>query len=479
MKTNQFIFAVLTAAFLSVANYAAAQVTIGGGNSPVAGAILDLNSTAKGGLLLSNVSIVDLGQIPENAPNVFPGISGATTEQKQALAGMIVWNTNDSLAPNGDGLYLWDGNKWNYTGGSDGLAILPPPPTPPPPVPISAPTMCSNPVPDVTFSHYNLGADTNQFNTGEYATLSPAKQQIRYLADCTPDEAVNVWGDLYQWGRIADGHEKRDAPLFGTVGICPNGQLDDNGQIAFGTSRYGHFIEGKDESIDNNDYNWRSLKIDLWGNGKLYTVGQTDNQGGVFYNGNYYQNTVRLMSQNDPCPTGWRVPTQDEWERLFNYDCKPNTTGGNIASIPTAGKTTTTRGTGNELTWVSVSGGKANINWANTKGNTGGHAVYKTADWEEAIGASGYFYNVNWSSTDKRLYDAAAPEPLLFLPAAGRRYFDNGCSVENLSLYGHYWSSTNYDNTKRMILYFNNTGLYPDLFSYYSTYGCSVRCVKE
>ncbi|MDR1592018.1 MAG: fibrobacter succinogenes major paralogous domain-containing protein [Prevotellaceae bacterium] len=123
MKTNQFIFAAFTAAFLSVANYAAAQVTIGGSDLPKAGTIVDLNpqNGVKGGLLLSNVELTSLTAIPATFPNA--GAISTPTE-KQALAGMIVWNANDYLIPNGDGLYLWDGSKWNYWGGSDGVDIL-------------------------------------------------------------------------------------------------------------------------------------------------------------------------------------------------------------------------------------------------------------------------------------------------------------------------------------------------------------------
>ncbi|MDR1591773.1 MAG: hypothetical protein LBS16_02665 [Prevotellaceae bacterium] len=127
MKKN-FLFAALTAAFLSVAPFMAAQVTIGGGDPPKAGAILDLNSSSgeKGGLLLSNVSITSLNAIPYDVDtDVFPGITSTNHDtEKGKLAGMIVWNTNDLLAPNGDGLYLWDGSKWNYIGGSDGVDIL-------------------------------------------------------------------------------------------------------------------------------------------------------------------------------------------------------------------------------------------------------------------------------------------------------------------------------------------------------------------
>ncbi|MDR1592063.1 MAG: IPT/TIG domain-containing protein [Prevotellaceae bacterium] len=108
MKTNQFIFAAFTAAFLSVANYAAAQVTIGGSDLPKAGTILDLNSTTKGGLALSNVSLTDLNTIPVG----FPGINSptdVTPEVKAKLTGAIVYNINSDICL---GVYVWDGNLW-------------------------------------------------------------------------------------------------------------------------------------------------------------------------------------------------------------------------------------------------------------------------------------------------------------------------------------------------------------------------------
>ncbi|MDR1654181.1 MAG: hypothetical protein LBS01_11170, partial [Prevotellaceae bacterium] len=69
MKTNLFIFAAFVAAFLSVATFSAAQVTIGGSDLPKAGTILDLNSTTKGGLLLSNVELKAVNVIPASFPN--------------------------------------------------------------------------------------------------------------------------------------------------------------------------------------------------------------------------------------------------------------------------------------------------------------------------------------------------------------------------------------------------------------------------
>ncbi|MDR1592104.1 MAG: fibronectin type III domain-containing protein [Prevotellaceae bacterium] len=118
-KSNQFLFAALVAAFLSVANYAAAQVTIGGSDLPKAGTIVDLNpqNGVKGGLALSNVYLTDLEKIPVG-DNLFPGIDETNNDVNPNLTGAIVYNTNEWLYPSSIGLYAWDGNKWNYIGGS-------------------------------------------------------------------------------------------------------------------------------------------------------------------------------------------------------------------------------------------------------------------------------------------------------------------------------------------------------------------------
>ncbi|MDR0866731.1 MAG: fibrobacter succinogenes major paralogous domain-containing protein [Candidatus Symbiothrix sp.] len=92
-----------------------AQVTIGGASDPQAGAILDLNSTVKGGLILSNVAITDLSEIPAS------GFVGITSVQatNAALTGTIVYNTNENAEKKiKKGLYVWDGNDWQPVSGS-------------------------------------------------------------------------------------------------------------------------------------------------------------------------------------------------------------------------------------------------------------------------------------------------------------------------------------------------------------------------
>jgi hypothetical protein len=84
-----------------------AQVTIGGLNAPKAGALLDLNSGAKGGLILSNVALDNIGEIPAG----FPGMTPENTDAAKAqLKGAMIYNTNPNTCV---GVHAWDGNHWS------------------------------------------------------------------------------------------------------------------------------------------------------------------------------------------------------------------------------------------------------------------------------------------------------------------------------------------------------------------------------
>jgi uncharacterized protein (TIGR02145 family) len=88
-----------------------AQVTIGGLTDPATGAILDLNSDNKGGLLLSNVSLTDVYTIPAD----FPGVTTVTPEVKAEFTGAMVYHTGENGIP--AGIYVWNGYVWMPAGG--------------------------------------------------------------------------------------------------------------------------------------------------------------------------------------------------------------------------------------------------------------------------------------------------------------------------------------------------------------------------
>jgi hypothetical protein len=106
---------------------------------------------------------------------------------------------------------------------------------------------------------------------------------------------TNSYGDLYQWGRRADGHQCRTSPTTAT--------LSSTDQPA-----HGDFI-----TVNSGNYDWRSPQNDnLW-------------QG--------------VNGVNNPCPSGYRLPTNAELdsERL---SWSANSSAGAFASalkLPMAG----------------------------------------------------------------------------------------------------------------------------------------------
>ena len=104
-----------------------------------------------------------------------------------------------------------------------------------------------------------------------------------------------AYGDLYQWGRRADGHQCRNSPTTATLSSVDQPE-------------HGDFI-----IAPNNPKDWRSPQNDnLW-------------QG--------------VNGVNNPCPSGYRIPTEAE----LDAECliwSPNNAAGAYASplkLPMAG----------------------------------------------------------------------------------------------------------------------------------------------
>lgn len=86
----------------------------------------------------------------------------------------------------------------------------------------------------------------------------------------TSSTDTEAYGDLYQWGRETDGHEKRNSSITSTLSISD-------------TPGHGNFI-----TVNSGNYDWRSSQNNtLW-------------QG--------------VNGINNPCPEGFRIPTAAEWE---------------------------------------------------------------------------------------------------------------------------------------------------------------------
>ena len=112
------------------------------------------------------------------------------------------------------------------------------------------------------------------------------------VATSSTDAAA--YGDLYQWGRTTDGHEKRNSTVVA-------------GPVASGSEGANFITNG----TTPND--WLSTQDDTrWGATK---------------------------TANDPCPTGYRVPTETELnaERLLFATSNAAGAFGSVLKLPVAG----------------------------------------------------------------------------------------------------------------------------------------------
>ncbi|MDR1877221.1 MAG: fibrobacter succinogenes major paralogous domain-containing protein [Flavobacteriaceae bacterium] len=249
-----------------------AQVIIGG-DDYAAGSLLSLNSTMRGGLQLSNVKLTIVTEIPLD----FPGITQSnqnTDQTKSNFRGSVVFNTNSSFG-SGKGIYAWDGEKWDYIGGGIGI----------PTGRVAYRNSIYGAITGwVDFMSYNLGA--TPMSIEQQMAYPNISQSSETFTEATATEFTKLFGDLYQWGRKTDGHEKVWSTTSSTR--VPVDNFDNVG--------HGNFITGSDWLAGINN------KLGRWGSVDPDTPQSTINSKGV----------------NDPCPDGFRVPSLSDWQSILN-----------------------------------------------------------------------------------------------------------------------------------------------------------------
>jgi uncharacterized protein (TIGR02145 family) len=188
----------------------------------------------------------------------------------------------------------------------------------------------------LSFMCFNLGANNNatiNYQKTYSITFSPENDPTTGLHTYVSGEE-DVYGDLFQWGRIADGHEDRNVnnnpaePASGlTVSDIGNGNKCSHPsnadtprpyyQVKQGTKWYGKFISGP--------ANWnptdQSIVDQLWRSGRF-----TQNDPCAHYKSNdgsyqlFWHTGTDNTNGSEACSdagTGWRIPTQPEWGELY------------------------------------------------------------------------------------------------------------------------------------------------------------------
>jgi len=307
------------------------------------------------------------------------------------------------------------------------------------------------------FLTYNLGANPN---------LSPKEQMKQVYAASQND--IRVYGGFYQWGRKDAGHTLRcnmaDAPAY---------FLNANGVDGYPIASYNPATDTKfvwHASLTSGWWaNGEVNNSNLWGNG--CTVGTRCPTSGAAAgtdacptaSGCFGGNNNVSKRPNDPCPSGYRVPTEHEWA-LLGWEGGNSTTNTKDENTSITNDITVSK---SGLVWVRVCNGFINGSWS--ANNMCGYAIYDKSVWDAA-------YPSPPPSLTTDLTSPSAPTPLLFLPAAGFRDYYDGV-VYDVGTYGYYWSSTVNSNFS-YFLYITSGNVFANV-SNVRAIGLSVRCVAE
>jgi len=139
----------------------------------------------------------------------------------------------------------------------------------------------------------------------------------------TRSSDTDAYGDLYQWGRLTDGHEKRNSST-----IFSNAYSDTPGN--------SYFLK-----VINSPYDWR-----------------------IPQNNNLWQG---VSGTNNPCPDGFRLPTETDWY-YESLSWSPNNREGAFAS-PLKLTVTGYRGSSNG----TIDMGSYGYYWSST--------IFSTSSW--------------------------------------------------------------------------------------------------
>jgi hypothetical protein len=279
----------------------------------------------------------------------------------------------------------------------------------------------------LSFMCFNLGADPSLGIDGQKNfNISFTNDYMSGHHPYTTGEE-DVYGDFFQWGRIADGHEERNGGVenfaslsdgdIGSGGICSSVydlQNRPTNQIKKTSPGYGKFIRGGSNWNPISDQATINL---LWSSGR-----RVDNDPCAHYeeDGSYHEFWhADGESSSDPAcgasNTNWRIPTQAEWSELYR-----------------------------------------------------GGTLFGLGDDAEA---NTWYWNLTLPGGYELLPDGVTTT--LFLPANGFRLSNSG-GLNSTGTRGLYWSSTATNN----VLSFSNNYVDPTVTLEHSL-GLALRCIKN
>jgi uncharacterized protein (TIGR02145 family) len=310
-------------------------------------------------------------------------------------------------------------------------------------------------------SGYGIDANGVRYLTlqkGENGTVKGGTMKVALLnlgqsADCTPEGGyvpnndAGDLGDFYQWGRIADGHQNtvwskpttgtsranQITPMTGGVKTSAVINYKDGGtvpsyndlthQVESSTKYYGKFIYSTGSGAANGDADWyynSGHDNSLWGSTKSSTTRASD-----------ISLSDWTYSSNNPCPSGWHVPSRWNFLDLYKGD-------GSTTTFPTSAEQ---QYQGTDNTWA--------FRAMNTAKYAVGGVILTNSDNEQ-----------------------------LFLPASGCRLDSSGALV-NAGTNGYYWSSTYSNSQGAYGLSFSSGPVIAGSNHAPKAYGQFVRCVAE
>lgn len=206
------------------------------GAAPDASAMLELKSTEQGFL----------------PPRMTEAERDAIVDPTE---GLTIYNTTENC------LQWWNGNFWYDACGNNPILDYP-----------EGTVFCDGVITEIVeVFHAETGYTWMDRNLGASKVATAIDDCPDYPSDC-------AYGDLYQWGRFADGHQCRDSPTHSSSATTPTPFT--------GADWDGKFINvGGTQSSPSLRYWLTPADDDLWDG---------------------------IDGENNPCPIGFRLPTDAE-----------------------------------------------------------------------------------------------------------------------------------------------------------------------